>query len=605
MKKRQTSKRLPLLLSLTAMLSGSVWPSIMAEPAAVYAQDSDAIPDCEIILDPGSAGAMQGRQFEFYRVLGARFNSDRTSVDYFFEPGSEKALKNAVAKMKSCKPSDLTLQSVLDYLETLRSQAQGTPESSASAFRTFVETLRPELMKNGAVQTRVTVTSTDSKGRYHQTGLPAGWYLVNELQLTSTDPGNQAASLCLVDTLDGTPKVIELKNDLPKLTKKIEEDDHEVGWNDIGDYEAGQNIPFRLEAKVPQISAYSTYFMSFHDVMDEGLDFLPETLRCTLISGSRQIEIPKERYALITDSKTETFEVRFDDIKAFVDEQFPAKQSDGTRPYGQTVRAEFCGRINEKAFKPGKGADPQENTARLEFSNDARNDMSGSHSYTPWDTVVCFTYSLNGLKTDEKNEPLENAQFRLFTDEACTQKILVRKGSDGYIVLHEDELKDDPSARSKAVSIVSQKDGLFRIYGLDQGTYFLQETAAPDGYRRFDKPIELIIEPTFPSDRDSYEKGEKDIPGKILKKLKCTAKITDHYAGLDRLNTASLTTSVNPPIAAMTLINRTRLRLPLTGTNGALLAAGTGSLLVVGGMVLNMKSSRTKKKDRKTDGENR
>ena len=54
-----------------------------------------------------------------------------------------------------------------------------------------------------------------------------------------------------------------------------------------------------------------------------------------------------------------------------------------------------------------------ENDVRLEFSNNPDSNGEGSTGYTPWDTVVCFTYKLNGLKPiiTEQNWKEQNSDY--------------------------------------------------------------------------------------------------------------------------------------------------------------------------------------------------
>ena len=54
-----------------------------------------------------------------------------------------------------------------------------------------------------------------------------------------------------------------------------------------------------------------------------------------------------------------------------------------------------------------------ENKVRVNFSNDPQNESKGQ---SPWDCVVCYTYQLNGLKSNEKNVKLKGATFKMYRD---------------------------------------------------------------------------------------------------------------------------------------------------------------------------------------------
>ena len=80
--------------------------------------------------------------------------------------------------------------------------------------------------------------------------------------------------------------------------------------------------------------------------------------------------------------------------------------------YGQKVVLTYEATLNEKAAQD-TGRPGFENDVRLEFSNNPDSNGEGSTGYTPWDTVVCFTYKLNGLKTNNHGAKLEGAKFSI------------------------------------------------------------------------------------------------------------------------------------------------------------------------------------------------
>lgn len=575
-------------VALLACAMGAVLPGFAApKNVEVFAKEEERTEErSAITLVPGEGGTLAGRTFSFYRVLDAQPSLDGASIRYTFNPQTKTALCAAIGEMQSKAPDTIREIEAIEYLASLRSAAEGAPESSTSQFRRFTEVLRKKLRAGGTPQIEKTVNegALAANGSLSVSDLPYGWYLVDEGALPA-DTQAQAASLCLVDTLSDAQWIrLELKNDMPLLTKKIHEDDGEIGWNDIGDYEAGQKVPYALETSLPQISGYSSYYLGFHDKLDTGLRFHPASVRVTLSAGDQTITLSDNDYQLVHSEGSSQFEVRIADIKAIADRHFPEANADGTRPYGQIVRVAFDAEITEEAFKEGEGAKPLENSARLEFSNDPRTDMGGSHGFTPWDSVVCFSYTLDVLKTNEKDTPLESAQFRLYTDEACTNEVIVRPGVDGYIVISADALAADPSLSEQAAPLSSKIDGTFRLYGLDQGTYFLKEIKAPDGYTPLSKPIRLTISPTFMEDRNGYEQGFKDISQKVLKALEASASITERYLGQEQTVRKDLETAIAPPKIALSVVNRTGMKLPLTGSAGALFSLGAGGVLVVLGL---------------------
>ena len=166
---------------------------------------------------------------------------------------------------------------------------------------------------------------------------------------------------------------------------------------------------------------------------------------------------------------------------------------------------------------------------------------------------MCYTYRINGLKTNEKDVKLEGATFKLYRDKNLQEQVKLKKGVYGYVV-----------SNSQDEDIVSDRNGYFIINGLDQGTYYLKEIKAPDGYRLLKEAIEIKITPTFVQDRNSYTSG-----GEGLIKLEATS-----------LDTA-LNTSQSDVSIALKVINQTGSKMPVTGSFGTLACVITGAGIMV------------------------
>ena len=49
------------------------------------------------------------------------------------------------------------------------------------------------------------------------------------------------------------------------------------------------------------------------------------------------------------------------------------------------------------------------------------------------------------------------------------------------------------TTEANATELSSDAQGLFKVTGLDDGTYYLEETVAPDGYNKLTNPVAVII----------------------------------------------------------------------------------------------------------------
>ena len=488
-----------------------------------------------IVLKPSSASqTLQGRRFTLYRLFEAEPAAGGESVVYRFDPKTEAAVKQAVAAGLGIQAGVVGEQQAVDYVASLSGQD--------SALRQFLSTVQDHLQPAQGESFRVDSTAAD--GSFTIAGLDYGWYMADE-EGTDISGSHAAASLLMVST--AAPSVqIKVKSDYPQLIKQIEEDDGTAGWNDIGDYQYGQAIPYRFETTLPDVSGYETYLMRFHDRMDPALDFDPSSVAVTLDKDGKQYRLSPQEFT-ITDTPTadETFSVTIPDIKAIADREFGS--------YGQRVELTYSGVFNEGILdRQDQGKQGFENTVRLEFSNDPDSSQTG---FTPWDTVVCYTYRLNAVKHNENDVKLAGAKFRLYLDKDCQTELGFAKHGDVYL----------PAA--DAQDIVTDDEGSFRLDGLDQGTYWLREVQAPAGYHKLKDPIEITITPGFVDDRHAYVAG-----GQGLTDLTATA-------GGQDLETDPIQTSAN-----LSVLNRTGSVLPSTGSGMTIVLFAAAAGLAVTGL---------------------
>ncbi|WP_288081307.1 SpaA isopeptide-forming pilin-related protein [Faecalibaculum rodentium] len=488
-----------------------------------------------IVLKPSSASqTLQGRRFTLYRLFEAEPAAGGESVVYRFDPKTEAAVKQAVAAGLGIQAGAVGEQQAVDYVASLSGQD--------SALRQFLSTVQDHLQPAQGESFRVDSTAAD--GSFTIAGLDYGWYMADE-EGTDISGSHAAASLLMVST--AAPSVqIKVKSDYPQLIKQIEEDDGTAGWNDIGDYQYGQAIPYRFETTLPDVTGYETYLMRFHDRMDPALDFDPSSVAVTMDKDGKQYRLSPQEFT-ITDTPTadETFSVTIPDIKAIADREFGS--------FGQRVELTYNGVFNEGILdRQDQGKQGFENTVRLEFSNDPDSSQTG---FTPWDTVVCYTYRLNAVKHNENDVKLAGAKFRLYLDKDCQTELGFAKHGDVYL----------PAA--DAQDIVTDDEGSFRLDGLDQGTYWLREVQAPSGYHKLKDPIEITITPGFVDDRHAYVAG-----GQGLTDLTATA-------GGQDLETDPIQTSAN-----LSVLNRTGSVLPSTGSGMTIVLFAAAAGLAVTGL---------------------
>lgn len=590
----------------------------------------------------GNAGqSMENKKFNVYKLFDA-VNADRMeSINYTWNQNFKHALQVVTAKYMTkagttIQANDVTEYQVIDYINSLN-QHKVTGDVSHkqeengrySTFRRYIEDVRKEIEAEGltAKGDTITVKTADSNNAVTISGLKFGYYIVDEV--STEDSGNTgaegndyyASAMIMVDTANPNAEM-QLKSDYPSIVKKVQEDDNKgtvgnEGWNDVADYEIGQTVPYKYESTIPNLYGYDTYYYAMQDKMSDSLTFhnnkseISITITRKTGSKSKSYTLKDNEYDVITDKAAltdgETFKLQISDIKAIIDKQLPGDSVDEDKKLddysGLTVLTTYKATLNDKAAQD-TGRPGYENKVRLEFSNNPDSDHKGDVGHTPWDTVVAFTFKLNGSKVNNMTPAynLKGAKFRLYSDEACTQEVYVKAGDKAtlgknpYIVINRDSTNGTDhvggTQPAGAVEMVSDENGDFNIYGLDTGVYYLKETTAPNGYRPLLDPITITVSATY-DERDNYVEGDgaKD---KVLKTLTATAHIKEFYDGAYKESDSNLTTNLEHGSADLTVVNEVGAKLPVTGSSAMLLMLGAGLALCGGAVVVSRKKKVTK-----------
>lgn len=347
--------------------------------------------------------------------------------------------------------------------------------------------------------------STAGEGVYTIDNLDAGYYLVKD-QDGSLQGAADTATDYIVQVL-GNVAMEPKDSDIPTLEKKVYDEEFAVndeaktygeGYNDVADWNIGDRVPFKLIGSIPDMDAYDTYQYIFHDTISAGLRLDMASFDVYVAQEKNQdpvalgwTEIPAANYELT--QTVDGFTLTIDNLK-----NFPYVNDDG-RNY---ILVFYDAVLNENAEI---GLPGNENSAYLEFSNNPNGDGTGR---TEDDKVIVFTYELDGTKVDgETQAALQNAQFVLLNG-AKTEAAMVENGKvTGWVKVHSEAAAGDvkmPGTYEEWVErygdqdviLTSAADGAFKIAGLDDGTYYLREIQAPNGYNLLEDDVKLDIAAT-------------------------------------------------------------------------------------------------------------
>lgn len=376
--------------------------------------------------------------------------------------------------------------------------------------------------------------------------LVTGYYLI----VDSTTEGNQTVynPAVLAITSDIT---IQDKTSVPTLEKKVQENKKSVtgeygsGFNDVADYNIGDDVPFHLIGSVPDMSQYETYKYTFSDTLGDGFD-APTSVKVSL-SDDKVLDAEDSDITssfTIINPLAKTFTVSTQDLKAIK----------GVAT-GKYVIVSYTAKLNSSAQI---GLPGNVNTAKLTYSN--KPDQSGQGENqptgeTPEDKVIVFTYKLDTTKVDSDKDTtkLPGAEFKL------------RNANNLYAVVDEDNKVTSWSATEEGGStLTSNAGGLFSVTGLDDSTYYLKEIKAPAGYNLPASDFEVKISATT-ANGQNWAGTAAD----ALTKIDVTV---DGTAGTGDVQTGT---------AAIVIKNTKGSSLPSTGGMGTTILYAAGAAIVL------------------------
>ena len=520
-----------------------------------------------------------GHTYEAYQIFAGTVSSDEETNgetggpmlgDITWGSGVDGAALLAALKAADEEKYD-ACTTAADVAEALG--AEGATAADAAAFADIAA-------QHLTATVAGTATAPNDDGNYIIEGLPAGYYLVKDSLQEDDNQTGQVLSDYIVQVL-GNVTMDPKDSDIPTLEKKVAErskyqkdEGYGMYYNDVADWNIGDSVPFKLIASIPNnIESYDEYKFVFHDTLSNAF---------TLEENSIKVFV-----AATTAANVEQFTPQDDDLyQVAVDGQSftltipDIKLLNAHGNLANYVIITYSATLNQNAEI---GLNGNENTAYLEFSNDPNGDGLGR---TAEDTVIVFTYELDGTKVDgETQAALQNAQFVLLNG-AKSEAAMVENGKvTGWAKVATEAAAGDvqmPGTYEEWVErygdqnviLTSAADGIFKIAGLDDGTYYLREIQAPNGYNLLENDVKLVIT----ADTENGQNWAGD-PATALTALNMT--ITVGEAGPTQVRG-----DLEGGTVGVTVENNQGATLPETGGMGTTLFYIIGGLLVVGAGIL-------------------
>lgn len=331
----------------------------------------------------------------------------------------------------------------------------------------------------------------------------------------------------------------------------------------------GDTVTFKLAADVPEYpegAKNKTFIIS--DKVGTGLEYQSNTVKVY-----RDLECKNQittGYTLKTDkdaavpdkSKTQrTFVIEFQ-------EEFFKDQSALKKVY-----VTYDAKVTSGAFT-NTPSGSMVNAAFLGYSNDPYVDNSYREDT---DSKTLYTYEIDLTKVKTNGDAITNntATFELKSDDTA----LYFKDKNNGVYTHDSSITADTEGFTKALTTSST--GTLKIQGLDEGTYILTETNAPDGYVLPNGTITIMIKD---ADGSGVLDGKLD-PGKGGENVEPLGG-----AEIYGRSTTDDGVDVNDTMISFKVVNKTAseglFNLPVTGGAGTVIFTMAGILLMGGAVAL-------------------
>lgn len=320
-------------------------------------------------------------------------------------------------------------------------------------------------------------------------GLALGYYFVS----------GTSGTVCEL----ATAKDIQIrdKNEAPQIEKSVDDAD--------GTVEVGQVLTFTITGKVPSTKGYTEFTYQVTDTMTEGLTFNKD-VKVTIggVDVTAAATIKNNENGFVASINMMNYQGQID----------------------APVVITYTATVNEKAIQ----RDKETNTATLKYSNNPADKNSFGNSSAEVD-VFSFNIVISKYAANNAETKLAGAKFVLKNNDGKYYKCDAATKAVTWV-----------ADKSAATEVITDAQGAARFDGLQAGTYYLEETAAPAGYNQLTKDITIELDKTGSATID----GAASAPG------------ADH----------SLTAGV---------ANSTGTMLPETGGIGTVIFVALGALAVI------------------------
>lgn len=474
---------------------------------------------------------LKDQTINLYKLFDVTESKSGETTNYAYTVNTATGYKDALASVLGGTITSTSKD------EEFAKAVLGLGKDNGTEVQNFANKFTTYALKNslGATATSGKITE-ENKTSYNFTGLDAGYYLVYVT-------GGKEIQSSLV-TVDKNTNTVNLKTEAPSITKEANKKTVEIG----------QVVKYTVTGSIPDTTGYEQYVYKIHDTLSTGLDFVNDANGAVVSDNAVKVAVAFTDTSVTDASTAPTTAVLSGTgnrtMALDLSEWVRANQTNK----GKAFTVTYYAKVNANAVVTEK------NKAQLEYGN-----KPGETTTTTPSEAKTPTYPLDINKIKKgSDEKLAGAKFRLYSSEADAKandeskaiKVspVVAGVAGNYVVDPKSTTTEFESAAS-----IDGKDYNLHLNGLAEGTYYLVETKAPDGFNKLTAPV--VIKITKSSDAD----------------------VNNWTISKDNANEEDKIIDIE---------NSTGSLLPSTGGAGVIVFAGVAILLVFGVVVSFIRDKR-------------
>ena len=362
----------------------------------------------------------------------------------------------------------------------------------------------------------------------------------------------------------GTSPVYAKSTNAPELTKQIDTTDENKKGNDLA---VGDTVSFVLTTTIPDYSdAYENVVFYITDELSDGLTFILDSFKLDNSALPNGVTVDYVTEEGETEPNQQKVKINFTDTYV---------KENGNKQ----ITITYTARLNSSA---GVNFDANTNTATLTYTNNPGETTNGTPAKT-----YHYTFALdgmlngqNGVDTIQTSEIIkvdENGNVQNTVIDNKTSTTITGALGNATFELYQKDAEGDIIQDSIKTS-TSNSNGYFGFSGLDAGTYFLKETAAPQGYQLDETEHTVVISATY-NENGTLHSYEVKIDGER------TSTYTATYEG-------ETITNIDNNIQTTVIKNTTLSSLPSTGGIGTTIFTIGGCVIMISAAGLYFASRR-------------